>query len=349
MNRNSNGRVFGSEDNRISPQSQGRYNRQHRLIKVPLVPQGKSYFERDLIENDFSPWDLDGTNTSSAVLDIAENSSDFSERGIKRVAKMNKQATARAKDIVKAKVKNSPDSYRKEITTGKNQENSKKSAQSNNKSSKQSFRQAFKAARNAGLKEFTWNGDRFNTMTAAEKKAGATTLQNGKWVAPVNINLPNFEEVTNPDTPAIDRNAEFRKAAASNVIPTYRTNNTYNNMSEFRNNLRNLNIGSNTDLINWLNTTGVKGYDWGGNTWAQQFRSDVDKALGGNYSDANIRSRFNTAGNWGKGFLGSGDFSDFRNALSKYANTWSRVNWNKQGGQLVSRNPVQRFKQRNFI
>jgi hypothetical protein len=82
-------------------------------------------------------------------------------------------------------------------------------------------------------------------------------------------------------------------------------------------------IGSNADLIDWMHNTGANNYDWKGNTWAKQFRSDVNQALGGDYSDANIRKTFNIGGNWGRGFLGGGDISDFQRALQTNAGVWN--------------------------
>ena len=144
----------------------------------------------------------------------------------------------------------------------------------------------------------------------------------------------------------------------------YRTSNTYEN-NDFLDRLRNMGIRSNADLIDFMYRTNGANYNWNGDNWARQFRSDVNQALGGNYSDDNIRKVFNTSGNWHRGFLGRGDLGDFQNALQTYAGTWNgsydrnlgnyvkNIDWTKfklfkQGGQLPSRNPVKRFKQRNF-
>jgi hypothetical protein len=85
--------------------------------------------------------------------------------------------------------------------------------------------------------------------------------------------------------------------------------------------MKGMGIRSNADLINFMHNSGKAG--WKGDAWQTQFRSDVDRALGGDYSDANIRKVFNTSGNWGKGFLGRGDFGDFQNALQTRAGTWN--------------------------
>jgi hypothetical protein len=120
-------------------------------------------------------------------------------------------------------------------------------------------------------------------------------------------------------------------------------------------------IRSNADLIDFMYRTNGKDYNWNGDNWARQFRSDVNQALGGDYSDANIRKTFHTKNGWGGGFLGGGDFTDFQNALQTNAGVWNgmyernlgnyvkNIDWSKfklykQGGQLVSRNPVKRFK-----
>lgn len=144
----------------------------------------------------------------------------------------------------------------------------------------------------------------------------------------------------------------------------YRTSNTYEN-NDFSDRLRNMGIRSNADLIDFMHRTNGENYNWNGNNWARQFRSDVNQALGGDYSDANIRKVFNTSNNWGRGFLGRGDIGDFQNALQTYAGTWNgsydrnlgnyvkNIDWSKfklfkQGGQLPSRNIIERFKQKNF-
>ena len=102
----------------------------------------------------------------------------------------------------------------------------------------------------------------------------------------------------------------------------YRTNNTYGD-SDFRNKLETLGIRSNADLINFGWRTQGTDYDWKGNDWAKQFRSDLDRILGKNWSDENIRRAFNTSGKWGRGFLGSGDFSDFQKSLQESAGVWN--------------------------
>lgn len=160
----------------------------------------------------------------------------------------------------------------------------------------------------------------------------------------------------------------------------YRTSNTYQD-ADFYDRLKAMGIRSNADLINFMYKTNGADYNWNGDTWAKQFRSDVNRALGGDYSDINIRNIFNTSGNWGRGFLGRGDLGDFQNALQINAGIWngrydnaksayetkkpnyidfinkvtqqyvpsSEVSYAKKGGNLIPlKNPIQRFKQKNF-
>lgn len=117
----------------------------------------------------------------------------------------------------------------------------------------------------------------------------------------------------------------------------YRTSNTYEN-NDFSDRLKNMGIRSNADLINFMYRTNGENYNWNGDNWAKQFRSDVNQALGGNYSDANIRKVFNTQGNWGKGFLGGGDIRDFQNTLQTNAGIWNgSYDKKQQEADLLSR------------
>ena len=102
----------------------------------------------------------------------------------------------------------------------------------------------------------------------------------------------------------------------------YKTSNTYED-DDFASKLKKMGIRSNADLINFMYKSGKAG--WQGNEWSTQFRNDVDRALGGDYSDTNIRKVFNTQGNWGNGFMGRGDFGDFQNALQTNASVWNGI------------------------
>lgn len=109
----------------------------------------------------------------------------------------------------------------------------------------------------------------------------------------------------------------------------YKTSNTYEG-NDFMSKVKGMGIKSNADLINFMHNSEKEG--WKGDAWQTQFRSDVDKALGGDYSDANIRKVFGTQGKWGRGFMGRGDFGDFQNALQKNAGAWNGAyDNNKQG------------------
>jgi hypothetical protein len=92
--------------------------------------------------------------------------------------------------------------------------------------------------------------------------------------------------------------------------------------------VKGMGIRSNADLINFMYNSGKEG--WKGDAWQTQFRSDVDRALGGDYSDANIRKVFGTQGKWGRGFMGRGDFGDFQNALQTNAGSWNGAYEQKQ-------------------
>ena len=100
----------------------------------------------------------------------------------------------------------------------------------------------------------------------------------------------------------------------------YKTSNTYED-DNFANKLKRMGIRSNADLINFMYKSGKEG--WKGDAWQTQFRNDVDRALGGDYSDANIRKVFGTQGKWRRGFIGKGDFGDFQNALQTNSGVWN--------------------------
>lgn len=133
----------------------------------------------------------------------------------------------------------------------------------------------------------------------------ATTMKNNPLQTPVE------------DQPVIDAPDPFG----------YKTSNTYED-NDFANKLKGMGIKSNADLMHFMYESGKEG--WKGNAWQTQFRNDVDKALGGDYSDDNIRRVFKTKNDWGRGFLGGGDFSDFQNALQTNAGVWNGMYEQKQ-------------------
>ena len=153
-------------------------------------------------------------------------------------------------------------------------------------------------------------------------------------------------------------------------IPTpYRTSNTYEN-TDFSDRLKAMGIKSNADLIDFGWRTNGENYDWKGDNWAKQFRSDINQALGGDWSDQNIRKVFNTQGKWRGSRVG--DFSDIQGVLQNNAGKWNgtqnspnnqivqpnnnytnyllnRYSFFKKNGGLLSRNPVTRFKKGGFV
>ena len=115
-----------------------------------------------------------------------------------------------------------------------------------------------------------------------------------------------------PDQPVVDAPDPFG----------YKTSNTYED-DDFASKLKRMGIRSNADLINFMYTSGKAG--WKGDAWQTQFRSDVDRLLGGDYSDNNIRKVFKTKNGWGTGFIGRGDFGDFQNVLQTNAGVWNGI------------------------
>ena len=102
----------------------------------------------------------------------------------------------------------------------------------------------------------------------------------------------------------------------------YKTSNTYED-DDFASKLKRMGIRSNADLINFMYKSGKEG--WKGDEWTTQFRNDVDRLLGGDYSDANIRKVFKTKNGWNNGFMGRGDFGDFQNVLQTNAGVWNGI------------------------
>lgn len=141
----------------------------------------------------------------------------------------------------------------------------------------------------------------------------------------------------------------------------YKTSNTYEG-DDFMSRVKGMGIRSNADLINFMHNSRKAG--WKGDAWQTQFRSDVDRALGGDYSDANIRKVFGTQGKWGRGFMGRGDFGDFQNALQTNAGVWNgmydrkeseaRMNAGRQQlatkmtQQYIEQNPIQLTAPKKF-
>ena len=69
-----------------------------------------------------------------------------------------------------------------------------------------SFKNAFNQARNSGLKEFTWNGKRFNTKNKGEENY---IFSNGKWINPnIKFTVPSITEPTQEEMKELDRKAK---------------------------------------------------------------------------------------------------------------------------------------------
>lgn len=100
----------------------------------------------------------------------------------------------------------------------------------------------------------------------------------------------------------------------------YKTSNTYED-DDFASKLKRMGIRSNADLMHFMYES--KKPNWKGDEWTTQFRNDVDRLLGGDYSDDNIRRVFKTKNGWGNGFMGGGDFGDFQNVLQTNAGVWN--------------------------
>lgn len=133
----------------------------------------------------------------------------------------------------------------------------------------------------------------------------------------------------------------------------YKTTNTYEG-DDFASKMKGMGIRSNADLINFMHNSRKAG--WKGDAWQTQFRSDVDRALGGDYSDTNIRKVFGTQGKWGRGFLGRGDFGDFQNALQTNAGVWNGMYDRKQeearmevGRQQAGARMIKQYMEQNPI
>ena len=130
------------------------------------------------------------------------------------------------------------------------------------------------------------------------------------WDDFVNTTMKNNPLQTPVEEPILDQPDPFG----------YKTSNTYEG-DDFANKIKALGIRSNADLINFMYKSGKAG--WKGDEWTTQFRNDVDRLLGGDYSDANIRRVFKTKNGWGNGFIGRGDFGDFQNVLQTNAGVWN--------------------------
>lgn len=75
---------------------------------------------------------------------------------------------------------------------------------------KNSFNESFKEARNKGLKEFIWNGRRYNTQIASEK-GYIWSDQYKKWINPkIQFVVPPITEPTQEELDELNRKAKLR-------------------------------------------------------------------------------------------------------------------------------------------
>lgn len=132
------------------------------------------------------------------------------------------------------------------------------------------------------------------------------------WEDFVNTTMKNNPLQTPVKEPILDQPDPFG----------YKTSNTYED-DDFANKLKRMGIRSNADLMHFMYESGKEG--WKGDAWTTQFRNDVDRLLGGDYSDDNIRKVFKTKNGWGTGFIGRGDFGDFQNVLQTNAGVWNGI------------------------
>ena len=130
------------------------------------------------------------------------------------------------------------------------------------------------------------------------------------WDDFVNTTMKNNPLQTPVEEPILDQPDPFG----------YKTSNTYED-DDFASKLKRMGIRSNADLMHFMYESGKEG--WKGDEWTTQFRNDVDRLLGGDYSDDNIRRVFKTKNGWNNGFMGRGDFGDFQNVLQTNAGVWN--------------------------
>lgn len=132
------------------------------------------------------------------------------------------------------------------------------------------------------------------------------------WEDFVNTTMKNNPLQTPVEEPLVDAPDPFG----------YKTSNTYED-NDFASKLKRMGIRSNADLMHFMYES--KKPNWKGDAWTTQFRNDVDRLLGGDYSDANIRRVFKTKNGWNNGFMGRGDFGDFQNVLQTNAGVWNGI------------------------
>lgn len=182
--------------------AQGRFNRNYPYNRSTSgYEKASSQFPAIIQDARFGEYKGSWGGVSGLVSDLYSNNLGYQPPKVsvpyipsnKKVKQNNKQAE---------EVTDKPSTDKK--VSEKAQNNQKKSS-----SSQLSFKNAFNQARNSGQKEFTWGGRRFNTMTAAEKKTGATLFQNGKWINPnIKFVVPTPTDMTTQEAEELNRKAK---------------------------------------------------------------------------------------------------------------------------------------------
>ena len=152
------------------------------------------------------------------------------------------------------------------------------------------------------------------------------------WEDFVNTTMKNNPLQTPVEEPVVDAPDPFG----------YKTSNTYEG-DDFTNKVKALGIRSNADLMHFMYESGKEG--WKSDEWTTQFRNDVDRLLGGDYSDANIRKVFKTKNGWNNGFMGRGDFGDFQNILQTNAGVWNGMHDAKQNESRMNETRMNEARQ----
>lgn len=162
-------------------------------------------------------------------------------------------------------------------------------------------------------------------LSGMGENIGNTGMDN-KWGPDSQKAWENFVNTTMKNTPL--QTPTKKEPLVDSPDPFgYKTSNTYE-ADDFVNKVKALGIKSNADLMHFMYESGKEG--WKGDEWTTQFRNDVDRLLGGDYSDDNIKKVFKTKNSWGIGFTGRGDFGDFQNALQTNAGLWNGAHDQKE-------------------
>ena len=152
------------------------------------------------------------------------------------------------------------------------------------------------------------------------------------WEDFVNTTMKNNPLQTPVEEPVVDAPDPFG----------YKTSNTYEG-DDFTNKVKALGIRSNADLMHFMYESGKEG--WKSDEWTTQFRNDVNRLLGGDYSDKNIRKVFKTKNGWNNGFMGRGDFGDFQNILQTNAGVWNGMHDAKQNESRMNETRMNEARQ----